>query len=517
MDGGSIHAPWKHTTCQKKIKKIAESEDGSTSGTSDINSSFVGICLVVSISLLSFLVFSEWLRGFENPHAFVRTGTTTTTSDSIRCGGGEDDDRTPPATNISHVLFGIGSSLETWNSRRHYCDVWWDPNVMRGFVWLDRRPPENKTWPERSPPFRVSQDTTGFKYTCSYGSRSAVRIARIVKESFELGAENVRWFVMGDDDTVFFPENLVAVLSKYDHREMYYIGGVSESVEQAEEHSYTMAYGGGGFAISYPLAAKLVRVLDGCIDRYAEYYGSDRKIGACIAEIGVPLTKEPGFHQMDIRDDPYGLLAAHSVAPLVSLHHLGHMWPMFPEKSQEESLRKLVSAYKADPSRTLQQSFCYDTRRNWTISVAWGYTVQLYPALVRAKELEMPYGTFLTWNTWQERPFTFDVRRMSSDLCEKPLIFYLDDKVGSFGSRGSVTTYNRAREEDGKECDSEEYKPALSVSAFNVSAQVLSPDIWKKAPRRQCCEVVNDRNGIDHILQLKLRGCNRWESSVTPP
>jgi hypothetical protein len=119
-----------------------------------------------------------------------------------------------------------------------------------------------------------------------------------VKESFELGEENVRWFVMGDDDTVFFIENLVMVLAKYDHNQMYYIGGNSESVEQDVIHSYTMAYGGGGFAISYPLAKELVRVLDGCIDRYASFYGSDQKIQGCMSEIGVPLTKELGFHQV---------------------------------------------------------------------------------------------------------------------------------------------------------------------------------------------------------------------------
>ncbi|EAZ16907.1 hypothetical protein OsJ_32386 [Oryza sativa Japonica Group] len=35
----------------------------------------------------------------------------------------------------------------------------------------------------------------------------------------------------GDNDTVFFPDNLVAVLNKYDHAEMYYVGAPSESVE----------------------------------------------------------------------------------------------------------------------------------------------------------------------------------------------------------------------------------------------------------------------------------------------
>lgn len=96
----------------------------------------------------------------------------------------------------------------------------------------------------------------------------------------------MRWFVIGDDDTVFFTYSLLAVLAKYDHNQMYYIGGTPESVDH---------YGGGGFAVSYPLAAELV--LDGCIDRYDQLYGSDQRIQACLGEIGVPLTKELGFHQ----------------------------------------------------------------------------------------------------------------------------------------------------------------------------------------------------------------------------
>lgn len=103
---------------------------------------------------------------------------------------------------------------------------------------------------------------------------------------------------MGDDDTVFFTQNLVTVLAKYDHRQMWYIGGNSESVEQDEMHGYGMAFGGGGFAISYPLAAELADMLDGCLDRYFHFYGSDQRVSACVREVGVPLTAEHGFHQV---------------------------------------------------------------------------------------------------------------------------------------------------------------------------------------------------------------------------
>ena len=110
---------------------------------------------------------------------------------------------------------------------------------------------------------------------------------------------------MGDDDTVFFTENLVSVLAKYDHRQVYYIGANSESVEQDVMHSYGMAFGGGGFAVSYGLAAKLATMLDGCLDRYYRFYGSDQRIWACVSEIGVSLTTERGFHQVRQFVDPF--------------------------------------------------------------------------------------------------------------------------------------------------------------------------------------------------------------------
>lgn len=110
---------------------------------------------------------------------------------------------------------------------------------------------------------------------------------------------NARWVVMGDDDTVFFPENLVRVLRKYDHKQFYYIGAPSEShLQNLHQFSYGMAYGGGGFAISYPLAKVLEKMQDLCIERYSDLYGSDDRIHACMAELGVPLTREAGFHQV---------------------------------------------------------------------------------------------------------------------------------------------------------------------------------------------------------------------------
>lgn len=207
-------------------------------------------------------------------------------------------------TSLEHIVFGIASNEKAWPIRKESVRLWWRrPHETRGCVFLETKPPNITTLDDQHdasslPPVCISEDTSRFRYTFRNGLRSAIRVARVVKETVALNHSNVRWFVFGDDDTLFFPENLAKTLSKYDHNLWYYIGSNSESFAQNKQFSYNMAFGGGGFAISYPLAKVLAKVFDSCIDRYPHLYGSDGRIHACITELGVTLTHEPGFHQV---------------------------------------------------------------------------------------------------------------------------------------------------------------------------------------------------------------------------
>ena len=137
---------------------------------------------------------------------------------------------------------------------------------MRGYVFLDK-PPYGNYWPPEWPPYRISENTSRFEYTYKGGWRSAIRISRVVSEMVRMELPDVDWFVVGDDDTLFFADNLVQVLSKYDPKLMYYIGSNSESHLQNILFSYGMAFGGGGFALSYPLAKALAKIQDDCLSR----------------------------------------------------------------------------------------------------------------------------------------------------------------------------------------------------------------------------------------------------------
>ncbi|XP_047154944.1 uncharacterized protein LOC124826215 [Vigna umbellata] len=448
------------------------------------------VCLVASISLALHSAFAKPDRWFPLPE-HIHTVQNTSVIDSA-------------PTNISHILFGIGGSSNTWHDRSNYSKLWWNPNTTRGFVWLDKKPKILRD--DMLVPYQISKGWKRFQYV---HSASAVRISRIVHESFKLGLPNVRWFVMGDDDTVFFTENLVTVLRKYDHNQMYYIGGSSESVEQDLMHSYDMAFGGGGFAISYALAAQLAKIMDGCLSRYYYFYGSDQRVWACVNEIGVPLTREGGFHQLDIRGDPYGLLAAHPLVPLVSLHHLDQLNSLFPNQTQFHSMEKLISAYHVDPARTVQQSFCYDHKHRWSISISWGYTIQIYPFLLMASDLQMPLQTFRTWRSWKDGPFTFNTRPMSSDPCQKPAVFFLDE-VTEVGKSGSVTIYKRHEGSEGN-CTREGISN-VELESITVSALKLDPEYWKSVLRRHCCQPLAGGSINNGSMHIRIRKCRPQET-----
>ena len=207
-------------------------------------------------------------------------------------------------TSLEHIVFGIASSKNSWTKNKDYVKLWWKPAQMRGCVFLEELPPERQQNPINDttslPPICISGDTSRFRYTYRGGYRSAIRVARVVSETVALNHPDVRWYVFGEDDTVFFPENLVKTLSKYDHGLWYYIGTNSEIYEQNIVFGFGMAFGGAGFAISYPLAKVLAKVFDSCIERYPHLYGSDSRVYSCITELGIGLTHEPGFHQVPI-------------------------------------------------------------------------------------------------------------------------------------------------------------------------------------------------------------------------
>ncbi|XP_047171799.1 uncharacterized protein LOC124839908 [Vigna umbellata] len=416
------------------------------------------------------------------------------------------DDR----TDLRHVVFGIAASAKLWEQRKNYIKLWYRPREMRGVVWLDEKV---KLREDRDalPPIRISGDTERFRYTNKQGHRSAIRISRIVAETLKLGMKDVRWFVMGDDDTVFVTENLISVLRKYDHNQFYYIGSLSESHLQNIFFSYNMAYGGGGFAISYPLAKALYKMQDRCIQRYPGLYGSDDRMQACMAELGVPLTKEIGFHQYDVYGNLFGLLASHPVTPLVSLHHLDVVEPIFPNVTRLEALQRLTIPMKIDSAGLMQQSICYDKSKGWTISVSWGFAVQIFRGVFSPREIEMPSRTFLNWYRRADyTAYAFNTRPVTRNPCQKPFVFYFSNAKYSSAMEQTVSEYERHLEPH-PECRWKMDDPG-ALDRVEVYKKP-DPNLWSRAPRRNCCRVRRSKEKEKMVIDVGM--CRDGEVSET--
>lgn len=132
---------------------------------------------------------------------------------------------------------------------------------------------------------------------------------------------------------------------------------------------------------------------------------------------------------MDVRGDALGLLVAHPSTPIVSLHHIDHIEPIFPNKTREESLSHLFKAVNVDPERMFQQLICYDRWFWWTISVSWGYVVQVFPHHMTLPDALKVQETFQPWKRSRAVSasiYTFNTRELHPDVCRRQTNFFME-------------------------------------------------------------------------------------------
>ncbi|XP_073301224.1 uncharacterized protein [Primulina huaijiensis] len=392
-------------------------------------------------------------------------------------------------TNLNHVAFGLLGSIKMWPHRRAYLEAWWRPNKTRGYVYLDQAPPpEFLPWPETAPPYRIVDDLSKLFQETKPRYELMPRMVHGILELFREEHENVRWVVMGDDDSVFFVDNIVDVLAEYDHTKYFYLGWHSESVISNFWFSFQQAFGGGGIVLSYPLARALAKDMDSCLLRYAQLSSADLITMACIADVGVNLTPHKGIHQVDLHGDFSGFLSAHPKVPLMTFHHFDAMDPIFPGKDRFESTRHLMKAADADQSRLLQQSICYHRRNRWSFSISWGYSANIYENILPRSYLQIPIETFTPWANGPERPFyMFDTRLPSDNPCEAPHVFFFDSIQKSDVGDKFVTRYFRARPRGFGVCLVGGNHSAESITEIRVISPVKKR---LQTDRCECCDVV---------------------------
>lgn len=413
------------------------------------------------------------------------------------------------------MAFAIASSYRTFEKRKEFIKLWWPHGAAaRGFVFVEKRLEFEENFDSFLKVVVSSNDWIRFPYTFERGLRSAVRIARICKELIQILDQesslhngDVRWIVLGDDDTFFFTENLIKTLAKYNWEQFYYIGGLSESMEQNSLNSFGMAFGGAGFALSYPLAKVLSKVLDLCLMRYGHLYGSDARIFACLLELGIELTHEPGFHQVDVRGSIFGLLTAHPLAPIVSLHHLEIVDPLFPGMNHTQALNHLLKASNVDQGRIFQQTVCYDRSNSRTISISWGYVVQIYEGDILLPDLLSLEKTFTPWRRKSDIAssfFMFNTRKSSRDPCKRPTIFFFESVLSS--KQQTESTYKKHTSTTCQQ-GMNSMKNLQIVRVYSEKRDLNNEQLL--ARRRDCCEVLPVSDEM--VMDISIRKCKDEE------
>lgn len=163
--------------------------------------------------------------------------------------------------------------------------------------------------------------------------------------------------------------------------------------------------------------------------------------------ISLNLVTEYNFYfflQYDVYGNLFGLLAAHPVTPFVSMHHLDVVEPIFPNMTRVRAIKKLTIPMKLDSAGLLQQSICYDKHKSWTISVSWGYAVQVFRGSFSPREMEMPSRTFYNWHKKADyTAYAFNTRPVSRNPCQKPFVFHMSNVKFDLQLNTTVSVYTR--------------------------------------------------------------------------
>jgi hypothetical protein len=140
----------------------------------------------------------------------------------------------------------------------------------------------------------------------------------------------------------------------------------------------------------------------------------------------------------------FGLLASHPITPLLSLHHPDYTDPIFPNMTTTKALQHLFEAVNIDSQRILQQTICYDKWFSWTISVSWGYAVQVFPNHMFLPDVVNVQETFKQWKKGNmlAKAYTFNTKPLHPDPCKRSTIFYFDSV--SSGNDGMISSYKRS-------------------------------------------------------------------------
>ncbi|KAI8844802.1 hypothetical protein BC829DRAFT_419726 [Chytridium lagenaria] len=146
---------------------------------------------------------------------------------------------------------------------------------------------------------------------------------------------DAKWYLMIDDDTFVFMDNLADMVKSLNHTHEYYIGNGNvfngcDGVEKFGDGP-EFAHGGSGILISSGAMKKMVKGVEKCIIKYRDCWAGDIRTSLCLRDHNILIKGGDGFSgdppntRYGFPDDPCSRpITFHHVVPhqIQSLYHL---------------------------------------------------------------------------------------------------------------------------------------------------------------------------------------------------
>lgn len=171
------------------------------------------------------------------------------------------------------------------------------------------------------------------------------------------------------------------------------------------------------------------------------------------------------------------MLSAHPLSPLLSLHHVDAADPIFPLMNKTESIERLFKAASFDPFRILQQTVCYDKVNLLTVSVSWGYSVQVYEGNVLLPDLLRLQKTFMPWRrnrNLNASHYMFNTRVQPKDPCKNPAVFFLQSLI-PYG-RGTLSSFKRFKT---RNCANRTINSLKNLRVFSTNLKLGAEEVLR--------------------------------------
>ncbi|KAJ3244571.1 hypothetical protein HDU78_010781 [Chytriomyces hyalinus] len=177
---------------------------------------------------------------------------------------------------------------------------------------------------------------------------------------------DAHWYMMIDDDTYIFLDNLMEHLSTVDHETPIYAGRANAFIgcDNVQHHGDgpAFAHGGSGIVISNAAMKLLIGNYDDCMQRYSSCWAGDVRVGLCFRDLKVRITTHIGFNGAPPNAELYWPKDA--CAKPFTFHHLK------PRKMQE-----MLNLEQAQKPGAVNYGMVYQSEHGWGNATSWDTNV----------------------------------------------------------------------------------------------------------------------------------------------